>query len=330
MMKTQLLKNIMSLTFMVLAYGYVHAQNDTTIILDPAQFIPADTGYYIAGVDKDIIGKDGIPEHYDGCFDAYGDIDHKESGEQNGWKYDRVIIFRGCSSDPSVVDDAIKGTVPTENWPAVGNIIQLGKHKYPLTDSATFSYLESPAFSSITSLNVKVGTDLSINNNRSIFILIEASKDGGETWEYIDNPDGTAFIQQQLTNQGGDDLTFTAGTNDGFDAIVALSQAGPIKIRLVAIPPPLSNASGERLKIWGVTIVGKTVPKVVAPLANNLELKAPYTFSNSIFTAIEGREISVYNLSGRLIGSGKSVAVHQKGLFIVRADNGYTKKVLLK
>ncbi len=334
-MKTELLR-ILMMMLLAIGFGNLHAQKtpvDTTMVMNPANFIPHEDGYYLAGVDKDLVGDDGIPEHYDGCYDAYGDADHKETGEQNGWNYANVIIFRNCSNDPLTADDVVKGTQPEEGWPTEANLIQVGKHKYIFTDSASYGYISSPEFTSLSSLTVKVSTDLSINSNRSIFMMIEASFDGGETWEYIDNPDGDAFIYQQLTSQGGDIHTYTAGTNDGFDAIATASQAGPIMLRFLAVPPPFTEGkNGERLNFWEITINAKTTgkEKEVEVLANKLEREAMFIFKNETFIAAHDREISVYTLSGTLVGSGKEVHVCQKGLFIVKADNGITKKIYLK
>ncbi|MEP4531669.1 MAG: hypothetical protein ABJ004_01195 [Cyclobacteriaceae bacterium] len=339
MMKTQLLKSL-TFTMAVLAFAVseLYAQEfipvDTTIVMDAGDFTPHEDGYYIAGVDKDLVGGDGIPEHYDGCFDAYGDADHREVGNQNGWDYSNVIIFRSCSDDPETVDDVIKGTQP-EGWPSEGNLIQVTKHKYALTDSADYGHISSPAFTNISSLSVYVSTDLAINNSRSIFMMIEASLDGGETWEYIDNPDGTAFVYQQLTNQGGDIHTYTAGSNEGFDAIIAASQAGPIQLRFVSIPPPFTDTSvtnGERLNFWNITIEAQTAPKsnTETPLAVGLDKIHPFIIQNRHFIANPGENLFVYNLSGTLLGKGKDVEVSQKGLYVVKTSSGATEKVFLK
>ena len=334
-MKVQLFRMFMITMLLVGGSQGLSAQEaaDTTIVMDPADFTPHDDGYFLAGVDKDLIGDDGVTEHYSGCEDAYGDAEHKESGTQNGWMYDSVIIFRGCSTDPGVVDDAVKGTQPEENWPEVGNMIQLGKHKYALTDSASFSALVSPAFTSISSLTVKVSTDVSINNSRTIWMMIEASKDGGETWEYLDNPNGTAFIHQQLTNQGGDIHTYTAGGgNAGFEEIVAASNAGAIQLRIIAFPPPFTDANGERLKIWEVTIQGKTVPEEIVTVlaADNLKAEPAFVIRDGEFIAAKGQTLNVYTLSGVLIGSGERIPACDKGLFIVRTNDGESKKIYLK
>lgn len=328
-----LLSLTMSLTLAVLANAQTEA-SDTTIFLNPGTWIPADTGYYLMGVDKDLVGKDGITEHYDGCYDAYGDVDHREGGVQHGWQYDQVIIFRGCSTDPATLDDAIKGTVPTENWPTVGNIIQLGKHKYALTDSASTGYLISPAFTSISELTVKVGTDLSINNNRTIWLLVEASFDDGATWEYVDNFDGTAYIYQQLTNQGGDILNYTSESgNEGFNDIISGSQNKATRLRFTPIPPPFTEGKvGERLKIWEITIKAKTVPQVAGNvLSADLSQTDWFTVQDGEFIARKGLDLTVYTLSGVKVGSGKRVPVCSKGLYIVKSNTtGESRKIYLK
>lgn len=335
MMKTQLLKTFAILMLFSLSDLMAQEVSDITIVMNPGDFTPHDDGYYIAGVDKDLVGDDGIPEHYDGCFDAYGDADHKESGTQNDWEYGSVIIFRDCDTSPETADDAVKGTQPEENWPTEGNMIQLSKHKYALTDTATFGYMVSPEFTSISSLEVKVSTDVSINANRTIWMLVEASKDGGETWEYINNPDGTEYIYQQLTNQGGDIHTYTAGTNEGFDAIAAASAAGPIQLRFMPMPPPGASTditNGERLKLWEITIQAKTAPEEPQTVLGTEVTEGPaFTIRNGAFIAAKRTEnLHVYTLSGALVGSGNRVQTCGEGLYIVKASDGTTKKIYLK
>lgn len=343
MMKTRLTKNLLMTALAVLcsASGLLAQDDfvpvDTTIVMDPGMFIPADTGYFVAGVDKDL-DEDGIPEHYEGCYDAYGDADHREDGMQNGWEYENVIIFRGCDLDAQ--DDVIKGTQPTENWPTVGNIIQVTKHKYAYTDSAQYGYIASPPFTNLQSLTVKVGTDLSLGG-REIFMLIEASLDGGETWEYIDNPEGNAFLIQQMLNQGGDIHEYIAGSgvNEGFDEIVAASETQPIQLRFLPVPPfgsDPSTTNGERLKFWEITIEAKTAPNTGGgggggPLASRPTMSQdPFVVSNYTFTATQGKDLYVYRLSGVLVGKGKEVPVYESGLYLVRTGDGKAKKVYLK
>lgn len=331
-MKYQQVK-ITVMSLLILASFQLSAQDtpvDTTIVMDPAMFVPADSGYYLAGVDK--VDDNGITQHYDKCEDAYGDSDHRESGTQNGWEYNSVIIFSKCNTDPAVVDDAVKGTPPEENWPTEGNMIQVTKHKYALTDSASYGYLTSPAFTNISSLTVKVSTDVSINNSRTIWMLIEASLDGGETWEYIDNLEGTAYVYQQLTNQGGDIHVYTAGSNEGFDDIISASQAGAIQLRFMPIPLEYSTGNGERLKFWEITIEAQTVAQATGNVLSSAQKLSDefFTIDNGEFIALSNNELRVYNLSGVLIGSGSRVPVCRSGLFIVKTTNGDTSKIFLK
>lgn len=337
MMKTRQIKNLwMTALVALFAIQGALAQDDftpvdTTLVMDPAMFNPADTGYFVAGVNKDL-DEDGIPEFYNGCYDAYGDADHKEDGTQNGWTYENVIIFRGCELVAD--DDVIKGDQPAENWPSVGNIIQVTKHKYALTDSAEYGYIASPAFTNLQSVTVKVGTDLSINPNRQIFMLIEASTDGGETWEYVDN-DGEAFVIQQLTNQGGDIHTYTAGAGEGFDAIIAASEAQPIQLRFLPVPPPFTDANGERLKFWEITIDAQTAPSTggggggALSTVDRSQLN-PFVVRDYTFIATGAHDLHVYTLSGVEIGSGKRVQVCESGLYIVKTVDGGARKIYLK
>lgn len=349
MMKAQLFTNYLKLLTGILMLGSFNllAQDeeefvpvDTIMVMDPGMFTPAETGYWKAGVQKDLLppgGGDGIPEFYNGCYDAYGDAEHNEDGIQHGWKYEDVIIFRGCEMVAD--DDVIKGTQPAENWPAVGNIIQVTKHKYALTDTATFGYIASPHFTNLKSITVKVGTDLSINNNRQIYMLIEASRDNGATWEYVDN-DANAFIHQELSNQGGDIHTYSGdNSGEGFNAIKSLSQQTPIMLRFMPfpnIPKGDENEFGERLKFWEITIEAQTAPNTgggggEGPLAVQREVKAnPFVVKNQAFVATQGKDLYVYTLSGVLLGSGRTVPVCEGGLYIVKTADGGASKVYLK
>lgn len=328
MMRTQLIRILTMTLFALFVLGDLQAQEDTTIVMNPGDFTPHQDGYYLLGVDKE---EDGVINHYEGCYDAYGDSDHKESGEQNGWEYGNVIIFRNC--DPEGVDNAVKGT-PPEGWPEEGNMIQLTKHKYALSDSAELGYLVSPEFTSISSLEVLVATDLS-THGRTIMIMIEASLDGGETWQYADTEDGTEFIWDEVVDQGGNFLTYTAGSSESFDAIKAASESGPIRLRFLTMPAQgvdFSEESGERLKIWGITIEAKTVPEGSGGTVLAAEPKTEaFTIRDDEFIATKGvHELHVYNLSGVLIGSGKRVPACGQGLYLVKTSNGVTKKIYLK
>ncbi len=345
-MKTRTLQFLLSLIFLAIS-SITFAQTDTTIILNPDNFVPHEDGYYVSGADVDKVGNDGIPEHYDGCEDAYGDASHNETGIQNGWTYENVIIFNDCQDDEISVaaGSTIKGTQPVSDWPTSESIIQITKLKKLDSADMTFGYIQSPAFSNIKSLTVKASTDVSINGGRDIFFLIEISRDG-QVWSYLDYseiPGGDAladaFIIQKMTNQGGDIHTYTSGNSD-FDAIKAISEsADSIMLRIVSFPDlDRSKIDGERLKIWEMTIEAQTVvpssggPGDTTALATSVDLtQAPYRIVNGEFESLCNEKLYVYRLSGALVGTGNNVKIpSSKGLFIIKTESGFAEKVFIK
>ena len=133
----------------------LQAQQD--IILDPAELIPADTGYYIGGVDKDK-NNDGQDEHYNGCSDEYGDASHNESGEQQGFTYNRCMIMPTCWPKNAVEDHSLAEIDHAEGY------IELTKSKYAGTDSASLGYIITPSIANLVSMTLETSPDVSSND----------------------------------------------------------------------------------------------------------------------------------------------------------------------
>ncbi len=340
----QLLNKLCALVVALVAANSIYAQEDTTMVLSPGDFVLDPNAYYTAGVDKDKIGNDGVDEHYEGCDDCYGDSDHWELGEQFGWKYDSVIIFHDCEtweSTNSEAGHAVKqADSQPEGWPTSWNFIQMGKSKNWGIDSLEFQdpHIMSPAFANLKSIEILVASDISINPGRDVFMIIEASRDG-EVWGYVDEPVDdqllyNAYLIQKLDAQGGNIYNYTSDNVD-FANIVALSEdADSIFVRVMAFPDLDRNkTNGERLKIWGMTIEAQTIVDEVDPpdtvmSIGTLQNKANFIIRDGHFMSTNHEEIKVYNLAGHLLGSGKQVGIRGKGLYIVKSRT-FTQKIFI-
>lgn len=322
-MKKQFTKGLATL-FLAFAAGSVFAQEAETFTLVPSELDPAEDGYYEAGVDVDE-NNDGIMEHHEGCpepgEDKWGDSDHHESGTQQGFTYHNAMIMPDCAG---------KGT-PPEGW--TDGYIQLTKHKYFGTDSAEMGYIVTPAVTNLQSLEIKTGTDVSINNNRTIWMMIESSLDGGETW------DEGFFIHQQLTNQGGDVHLYMAnGESVGFNQIVADSEAGPVMLRITTYPPPGTEAggnapNGERLKIFGIEMVGTPAGSggPITAVGDEFNVRPFFEIQNNSFVATAAKgKLFVYRITGEFLGSGENIQIPGRGLYVVRSAKGKAKKVFVE
>ncbi|MEQ8241098.1 MAG: thrombospondin type 3 repeat-containing protein [Cyclobacteriaceae bacterium] len=412
MMKNLLNKFWMLLIGLLVAVG-ANAQTDTTMVLDPGTFDPDPTGYYLTGVVKIVNDCDRNNEQrYGGCDDAYGGADHDEYGTQNGWTYGKAIIFHDCSGPGVNQVNACGGKIGSadkyhdshpDGWDTTEDFLRLAKHTYFDTDSASFGYIISPAFTNLKSLKIASTSDISRQEgNREIVIMVEASFDGGQSWHYVDIV-GDAWVEHIVQNQAGDIASFTdGGGSAGFQEIVDGSkEADSTLIRILPIPY-IDNidrhSDGQRLNIWEVVIEAQTVPEPPVDtdmdgitddldlclntpenetpnsdgcsssqldtdndgVTNNLDQcpgtstgadvdnlgcaidQIPLGLENElpnrdIFDIVNGaivsknqNELFVFNLSGRLIGKGTSVAVESGGFYIVKNSQGIVKKIYIR
>ncbi|MEO9477989.1 MAG: hypothetical protein ABJG41_20765 [Cyclobacteriaceae bacterium] len=280
-MMTKLLQKGLLIVTLVFLYTGVIAQSDTTMVFDPATIPVDETGYWTVGADKVIEECGPNPVHFDGCDDAYGDSDQREEGVVDGWEYGRATVFYDCHLEENMdatctgsadkyPHDEIEGWSETES-----DFIMLGKHKYYETDSAFFGFIITPPFTNLKSLNITTSGDISRQENtRELVYLIEASFDGGVTWEYNDKADGDAWLEHIMNSHAGDIATFEDGDGDfGFQAIVDGSKdADSTMLRISSFPyiPKLDRTpNGQRINVWEVVVEAQTVPKVAGDSDND-------------------------------------------------------------
>lgn len=278
------------------------------IILDPAELIPADSGYYIGGIYKDK-DKDGTDEFYNKCVDEYGDASHNESGEQQGFTYNRCMIMPTCW--PKDADD-------DHNEAAIEHpegYIELTKTKYVGTDSAVMGYIITPPIENLDSMRIEHSPDVSYLTNR-IYFLLEVSKDNGATWENV-------FIEGETQSKKGDVSKWDGSVSAEFQAIKDLSRNSSIIMRIMTKPSTTEYRS-QRLKIHWIKIVAEKASLIRPVTTEDIIVKVS---NNQIYT--EQGQIQVYNLLGQLMGSGNYITV-KSGIYLVRTPIGATRKVLVK
>ena len=266
------------------------------IILNPAELIPSDTGYYIGGVWKDN-NEDGVPEFYNGCIDEYGDSHHNESATQQGFTYEKCMIMPDCPSkdEPTIV--------------SVG-YIEIGKTKYVGTDSARLCFIISPPLVNLTKIYLELSPDVSSNDQRHIWFYIDYSKDFGETWE-------ATYIKDETISKKGDLHTYDGSIYFEFEEMQAASQAGPIVLRIM---------SGEqRVKVHLCKITAD--PYIVSAGSVSSRTLSFRVWNNTIL-AEEGK-VLVFNTLGQLVGSGERVPVNT-GIYLVKTDDGTVHKVCIQ
>ncbi len=297
MRKTTTLKIYLTLLTLMIGVNLL-AQDE--FILDPSQLIPADTGYYIGGVWKDLSEPpDGIPEFYNQCFDAYGDANHNESGTQQGFSYVKCMIMPDCSSKH-----------PETTIVQVG-YIEIGKTKYPGTDSARYCYIISPALMNLEEIYLEVSPDVEPNDQRHVWFYIDYSTDGGETWEE------TTYIQDETLSKDGDKHTYDGSIFYQFDEMKAASETGPILLRMMS--------GDQRVKVHYYKITATEPTISVAPVK---ERRVTFKVYENTVIAEQGK-LMVYNLLGQVIGSGESVCVPD-GIYIIKTSDGLINKVYVK
>ncbi len=312
-MKMKFTKMLAAGLILTFGAGNLLAQEEVTYTLDPSDMDVHDEGYYKSGITKEV---DGQEKFFNGCDDEYGDANHNETGEQQNFYYENVMIMPDCPG---------KGT-PPEGVDNVG-YVQITKHKDAYTDSASFGYIMTPGVTDIRSLEVHVGTDLSVGNHRRIFMAIQSSNDGGETWG-IDSETGWESVIE-LTEQGGNIILLEPdGDNVAFNNMVADSRSGTVHLRILPVPTPglsTDTNNGERLKIFRMELQaseGATTTSVAADFK-----EAPFfTVQNKTFVSNQDK-LSVYTITGAFVGSGKNVSIPSKGMYIVRSTKGKAVRI---
>ena len=309
MKKILRLKNLTVLVVACMSAGLT-AQQD--IIFDPAELIPADTGYYIGGVYKDK-NEDGIDEFYNLCVDEYGDSHHWEFGVQQGFTYNDCMIMPTCWPKDAVDDHSLAEIDHPEGY------IELTKSKYPGTDSAKMGYIISPAIENLVSLTLETSPDVSYNDQRSIVFWVEYSTDNGETWE-------ASYIEDDTRSKKGDARTYDQSIVEFGDMITASTQ-GPIVIRIMSKPLIEDSYTSQRVKVHWLKIVAdpSTESAEPVPYSNPRHIRV---FKRTI--SASGETIHVFNITGQYLGYGRSVTVKDAGIYIVRTESGAAHKVFVK
>jgi Neuraminidase (sialidase) len=296
-------------TFAIWAFGIcLYAQQ--VIILDPSTMVPADTGYYIGGVNKDKNG-DGVDEFYNGCVDEYGDSDHRENGKQQGFTYNKSMIMPDCWPKDAIDDHSKAKIDHAEGY------IQLTKSKYPGTDSASLGYIICPAVEELVNLSLEVSPDATRTNERPIDWWIEYSKDNGATWENTYLQDGLPVSDKKY----GEEHFYDGSTFLEFEEMKTASKTSPIVLRIMS-RPQTEAYTAQRLKVHYIEINAKSV-SVRNVIADTEKIRV----SNNVISVEDG-SIEVFNLLGQFMGSGMSVSV-KSGVYIVRFESGKTQKILV-
>jgi hypothetical protein len=283
------------------------------IILNPAELIPHQDGYYVAGVNLDL-NEDGIMEFYNGCFDGYENPlspqdNHHESGTQQDFTYINCMIMPTCAHKSTPIEP-----------PVPDGYIQMAPSLYLGTDSASISAIITPTVINLQSLSMETSADVSINDNRKIPYNIEYSKDNGITWE-------PAFIQDYVAAQGGYRATYTSESHLEFDEMVNESKVNPVLIRIstndVSLERPLK---GQYVKIHSIKIMAEIVSSI---RESNID-------SRKFDILVKDRTVSsdnfmiLYNCMGQFAGSGKTVCLPSPGIYIVKLPDGTSQKLFIQ
>ena len=315
MSKKNIYRPISLLASLIITIGII-AQEE--IILNPAELVPHDNGYYVSGVWVDE-NEDGVDEFHNGCDDYYEDepdgspdwfykpyLNHEETGEQQGFKYFNCMIMPTCDHKSEPIDPP----VPT-------GYIQMHACMYSGTDSAIISYIQTPQVQNLTSIFLEISTDVSIGDHRTIVYNIEYSKDNGESWEAV-------YLQDNVLAQGGHRVTFDGSVNLEIQDMIDASKVGPIVLRIITNDRG-SSPEGQFIKLHSLKITAEEVSSIDNPTVSMLNIQ---TQNLSIIS--EKEKIEVYNIMGQFIGTGNLVEVPTQGIYLVRSENSPAQKILVK
>lgn len=272
------------------------------IIFSPADLIPHEEGYYITGVWVDD-NNDGIDEFYNGCADFYENTaspqeNHVESGDQQGFTYEKCMIMPDCEPKGTPIDP-----------PVHNGYIQIAPCIYSGTDSASLSYILTPPLRNLESLRLETSSDVSINDNRKIPYFIEYSLDGGTSWE-------SSFVQDYVSAQGGDRKTYDgSGFQYAFKDMIDASDEGPVTLRIItndlAAERPIK---GQYVKVHYISITAR----LNTGMEEALQTAEPcFTVHRRTIISRKG-EMSVLTLQGRLVATGTSISLPSAGIYLVR------------
>ncbi|MBN1186967.1 MAG: hypothetical protein JXB49_32115 [Bacteroidales bacterium] len=316
-MKIKYYYKIIIYIIVVFCTNNIFAQDE--IIFDPSELIPHDDGYYIVGVYVDE-NEDGILEYHNKCEDYYevttGPANtHQETGTQQDFRYENVMIMPTCPTKYDPVDP-----------PMPDGYVQLAPGWYPNTDSTFFSAIYSPPIKNLESIELALSADVSIQpGKREIPYNIQFSEDLGETW--VDD----VYILDILSDKAGNWITYTSESDLNFEEMVNSSEGGTIILRISsAFVDYTSSMGGQYVKVHQIKIIAEKQEDVVINIDENKISNKRFFMLNNRNIISQGGIINVFNFSGQLIGSGKSVVVSNSGIYLILSDEGNAQKVFIK
>lgn len=312
-MKTNV-KLITSVTVLVTCFTLMAQEK---ITLTPSELIPHEEGYYSTGIQIDE-NQDGIMEYHNGCDDYYEDdlsdgiydphVNHEETGEQQGFKYVNCMIMPDCEPKGSPIEP-----------PVATGYIQMCACQFSNTDSAIYSYIQSPAISNLVSIYMETSADVSTNDSRKIPYNIEYSKDLGTTWE-------PAYLRDNVFAQGGYRITYDSSKSSAVKKMVEASKSGPIVLRIItndrAVDPPYQ---GQFVNLHALTITAERASSLNNISQNELKIK----IQNQTIISENGT-IKVYTIMGQFVGTGNQIQVGHQGIYLVKPEFGPVQKILVK
>ncbi len=283
------------------------------IVFSPADLIPHQEGYYVAGVNLDLNG-DEIMEFYNGCFDGYENPgrpqdNHHESGAQQNFRYMNCMIMPTCTHKNEPIEP-----------PVHLGYIQLAPSSNLGTDSAVIGAILTPPVMNLQHLLLETSSDVSIQDWRPIIYNIEYSKDNELTWE-------ASFIQDHLTAQGGYRVTYSGESHLEFEEMVNASKTGPITIRISTNDVKLDYPN----KGWYVKV---HYLSLMADLYTAID-ESRYGVNNGNLrinerTVVSDYPVRIFNSLGQTIGTGKMINVPSSGIYFVLLPSGVSQKIFIR
>jgi hypothetical protein len=308
-------RKLYTAVFLVVIGMIAFAQEEIEFI--PADLDPHDEGYYVTGVWVDE-NDDGVDEYHNGCDDYWEDedyikdgfydphVNHEETGEQQDFKYFNCMIMPTCDYKGTAIDP-----------PVETGFIQMSACLYSNTDSAIYSYIQSPQITNLVSIYLETSTNIN-TESRDIVYNIEYSKDNGTTWE-------PTFLQDKVKEQGGYRVTYDGSINLEIQQMIDDSKLGSIIIRIITND---RNAAitGEYVRLHSLKLVADK-PSSIQSLTSNVTLSF---LINDLNIISNDKPLKVYNLMGQIIGTGYFVTVPSSGIYLVKTTDNNVQKVLIK
>lgn len=322
-------------TFLALLFAAYISPAQTTFEFIGSEIEPLQEGFYMGGLTFDFNG-DGTDEFENGCPSANVDPEdyerrdpfnvtydaHNESGTYLGWAFKNVMILPDC--DQKYIDDE------TQIDPLVSHgFVQLRPQIDTSNLDISESYIYSPYVRNLELITIETSADISIQQDkRYIPYLIEYSLDSGETFvqDY--------YIMGLVDIRGGTRKTYNE-EYPNFAQMIADSESKNVLLRFAANfdDPGLGAYKGQYVNVHKIMIVADSasaeVPDESIILSASQPLRWSSIFVKDNYICVEEGTVTVYSLSGRLIGTGKSVTV-RSGLYVAVSSEGERRKILIR